>query len=36
VPLLPALLLGLFGWAIYRLGWKKPAAPPPPQPGFWN
>ena len=36
-PLLPVVLLGGFGWAIYRLGWKRPAAsPPPPPPGFWN
>jgi hypothetical protein len=35
-PLLPLLFFGLFGWAIYREGWKKPSAPPPPQPGFWN
>ena len=36
-PLLPVALLGGFGWAIYRLGWKRPAPlPPPPPPGFWN
>ena len=35
-PLLPVVLLGLFGWAIYRLGSKRPASPPPPQPGFWT
>jgi hypothetical protein len=35
-PLLPVLLLGGFGWAIYRLGSRKPTAPPPPQPGFWS
>jgi hypothetical protein len=35
-PILPMLLLGLFGWAIYRAGWKKPAAPPAPPPGFWS
>ena len=34
-PLLPVLLLGFFGWAIYRAGWKKPAPPPPP-PAFWS
>lgn len=33
-PLLPVLLLGFFGWAIYRAGWKKPAPPPPP--AFWS
>jgi len=36
-PLLPLVLLGGFGWAVYRLGWKRPApSPPPPPPGFWN
>ena len=36
-PLLPLVLLGGFGWALYRLGWKRPAPSPPPQPpGFWN
>ena len=35
-PLLPLLLLGGFGWALYRLGSKKPSSPPPPQPGFWS
>lgn len=34
-PLLPVLLLGLFGWAIYRAGSKKPVPPPPP-PAFWS
>ena len=34
-PLLPLLLLGGFGWAIYRAGWKRHAAPPPP-PAFWS
>jgi hypothetical protein len=35
-PLLPVALLGLFGWAIFRTGSKKPAAPQPPEPGFWS
>ena len=36
-PLLPVVLLGGFGWAVYRLGWKRPAPSlPPPPPGFWN
>jgi hypothetical protein len=35
-PLLPVLLLGLFGWTVFRLGSKKPSAPPPSQPGFWS
>jgi hypothetical protein len=36
-PLVPLVLLGGFGWAIYRLGWKRPApSPPPPPPGFWS
>jgi hypothetical protein len=36
-PLLPVVLLGGFGWAVYRLGWKRPdpSLPPPPT-GFWN
>jgi hypothetical protein len=35
-PLLPVVLLGLFGWAVYRLAVRKPAAPPAPPPGFWS
>ena len=34
-PLLPLLLLGGFGWAIIRAGWKR-HAPPPPPPAFWS
>jgi hypothetical protein len=34
-PLLPLLLLGGFGWVLYRAGWKRHAAPPPP-PAFWS
>ena len=36
-PLLPVILLGGFGWAIFRIASRKPAsAPPPPPPGFWT
>ena len=36
-PLLPVILLGGFGWALFRLASRKPSAAPPPQPpGFWN
>jgi hypothetical protein len=34
-PLLPLLLLGGFGWAIYRAGWTR-HVPPPPPPAFWS
>lgn len=34
-PMLPVLLLGLFGWAIYRAGSRKPAPSAPP-PAFWS
>lgn len=34
-PLLPLLLLGGFGWAVFRAGWKR-HAPPSPPPAFWS